>query len=302
MISAILWVAAQAAGAASQAISIPIGAADFLSMEASTRLSGTAGAFAAEELGPMGVFTSPASTLGAGPPELSVSFIKGLLDTTYGFVSGTTHSESGNTMTAAFSYDRTDRVRVVRPGEVPVDSAPVYDLAFVAAFAKRSNAAIAFGVDLKAFDSRLVDTESRGAAVDVDVLMTPETIHPARLQLSARNVGYASAHVSLDSLTGASAAAALSAPIDILDGQRLTLGCLLLRPVDPTLPFDFAAGVEYALRTGVAFRAGYRTGALLNHVTLGFGIHASALTLDYAFVPFAELGASHRLSLSYLLR
>src|SRR5258706_15357500 len=104
----------------------------------------------------MDVLPSPESTLGAGPAEISASFIKGLLDTTSGFVSGTTHSESGNTLTAAFSYDRTDKVRVVRPGEAPVDGAPVYDLSFVAAYARRTNPAIAFGLDVKAFDSRLV--------------------------------------------------------------------------------------------------------------------------------------------------
>lgn len=68
------------------------------------------------------------------------------------------------------------------------------------------------------------------------------------------------------------------------------------RAGDPTVH----VGAEYAARKAVALRAGYNTrndaGA---GFTLGGGLVLRQFGLDYAFVPFGDLGNSHRFSLSY---
>jgi outer membrane protein OmpA-like peptidoglycan-associated protein len=71
-------------------------------------------------------------------------------------------------------------------------------------------------------------------------------------------------------------------------------------------------GAEYWVRTGiktgqdetfdVAVRAGYRTGYDASSApgfSLGAGLVYSALGLDYAFMPFGDLGVTHRLSMKY---
>lgn len=60
------------------------------------------------------------------------------------------------------------------------------------------------------------------------------------------------------------------------------------------------AGVEYVARKSVAVRVGYNgrneAGA---GITVGGGLVLHSFGLDYAFVPFGDLGSAHRFSLSF---
>ena len=278
------------------------GAGDLFLLESSVRLSGAAGALSADVLGPLGAFTSPASTYALGPPIVAASYVRGLLDTTYGFAGASMRSASGLSTCLGLAYARTDDVRIVLPGEPPRDGVPVYDFAFALTLAKRRTDFVLVGLGLKGFDSRLADRHVRGGALDADVLLTPASVAPLRIQLSLRDAGWATAEASDGQWTAAAFAVSLCLPVEVAVGQRLTMGAQLLRPTDATQPFDVAAGLEYALQQGVSFRAGYRTGALLSHATLGLGLHLANGSLDYAFVPFAELGISHRLAVTFAMK
>lgn len=80
--------------------------------------------------------------------------------------------------------------------------------------------------------------------------------------------------------------------------------------VDYSLPNDndgtVALGAEYRPLTRYAFRLGYRSTPGndihvdgLTGVTAGLGIFWGRLGIDYAFVPFGDLGDTHRVSLIY---
>jgi hypothetical protein len=68
---------------------------------------------------------------------------------------------------------------------------------------------------------------------------------------------------------------------------------------------DLSAGVEWGFEKQLFLRAGYRmpvedngiTG--LTGLTAGMGFVLSEVHLDYAYLPYGELGTSHRVSLSY---
>jgi len=67
---------------------------------------------------------------------------------------------------------------------------------------------------------------------------------------------------------------------------------------------DLHLGGEYILHDVLALRSGFRLGpqdwstlSLLSGVTFGFGINLSVFSLDYAFVPYGELGMTHRIAL-----
>jgi len=61
---------------------------------------------------------------------------------------------------------------------------------------------------------------------------------------------------------------------------------------------DSIAGA-FALRAGYQFNSEGQDYGGVSGLTLGGGIKLASLNLDYAYLPFGDLGASHRVSLSY---
>lgn len=62
--------------------------------------------------------------------------------------------------------------------------------------------------------------------------------------------------------------------------------------------FEFGGGVEVTPLDLLSLRVGYRSaGADVDEgLTAGLGVHWQALSLDYAYVPFGDLGDAHRIS------
>ena len=60
-----------------------------------------------------------------------------------------------------------------------------------------------------------------------------------------------------------------------------------------------AVGGEYNWRNFLYGRAGYRTGLHYEDVSFGMGVNYLELLFDYAFVPYSDLGSSHRFSFIY---
>jgi hypothetical protein len=73
----------------------------------------------------------------------------------------------------------------------------------------------------------------------------------------------------------------------------------LVRYGDPTLQ----VGAEYWIGRMLALRAGYderrNIDDKLKGLTAGLGARMEQFGLDYAFVPYGELGSTHRISLRY---
>ncbi len=59
------------------------------------------------------------------------------------------------------------------------------------------------------------------------------------------------------------------------------------------------AGVEYTFRNGFSLRGGYQTGTdfdFLSNLSGGLGYETESYNVDYAFVPFGDVGNTHRVS------
>jgi tetratricopeptide (TPR) repeat protein len=79
---------------------------------------------------------------------------------------------------------------------------------------------------------------------------------------------------------------------------------------DGTVEFQginrFGVGVEYAYRSQYFLRAGYQFHEQVNEIqglqdlTVGAGILWNGFQLDYAYLPYGDLGASNRISLNYI--
>lgn len=62
---------------------------------------------------------------------------------------------------------------------------------------------------------------------------------------------------------------------------------------------DYAAGVEYVIGDIVALRGGYKMGFDLLNMTAGLGVRLEeGLQFDYAYLPYGDLGITHRAALT----
>ncbi len=87
-------------------------------------------------------------------------------------------------------------------------------------------------------------------------------------------------------------------------GSDKSAGVLVVA-MDLNFPADGSVGVrmggEYQFDNGIAVRGGYRTGTgleFLSGLSGGAGYNTAAYHLDYAFVPYGDVGSTHRVSLT----
>lgn len=90
-------------------------------------------------------------------------------------------------------------------------------------------------------------------------------------------------------------------PATLRGGLALKLGSLTLS-FDMVSPNDndsyFCGGIEWALGSLVVLRGGYTDGQDVGEgYTAGIGFRSSTLSVDYAYVPYGDLGDTHRVSL-----
>jgi opacity protein-like surface antigen len=76
----------------------------------------------------------------------------------------------------------------------------------------------------------------------------------------------------------------------------------LLLVLDIASPTDndvyYGAGIEWWIMDGIALRAGYKTNQDIGEgLTAGLGFNKGKIRFDYAYVPYGELGNTHKVSL-----
>jgi len=78
--------------------------------------------------------------------------------------------------------------------------------------------------------------------------------------------------------------------------EALTLSADIAQPKDNDL--YWCAGVEWWMRNSIVLRVGYKTNQDIGTgLTAGLGFKTGKVQLDYAYVPYGDLGNAHRISL-----
>ncbi len=78
--------------------------------------------------------------------------------------------------------------------------------------------------------------------------------------------------------------------------QSLLLALDIAKPTDNDL--YYGAGIEWWIMDGIALRAGYKTNQDIGEgLTAGLGFNKGKIRFDYAYVPYGELGNTHRVLL-----
>lgn len=153
------------------------------------------------------------------------------------------------------------------------------------------------GVNLKVIEERLEQERSAGASLDLAGIYnfgdTRGFIRDLKLGVNIQNMGIMGKFIENQE----------SLPLNIKAGVSGRMaGGKLLAALEAGKPSDdgtkLGAGIEYNFGNGLCARAGYNgPNNFGSGLSLGLGLEYGQWSLDYAYVPYAELGDAHRVSL-----
>lgn len=171
------------------------------------------------------------------------------------------------------------------------------DKAFVLAYGREINDDISVGVNLKIIQQVNADVKGKGIAVDLGCLYNL----PVRNLIAGLNVQNIGPAIKINGEN-------FALPINVKLGcsyrvnQRLLLAMDLNQPIDNYL--SASMGGEFWFRNMFAVRLGYRYKlkgndlGFLSGLRAGCGFKWQILQLDYAWVPYGDLGNTHRISIN----
>jgi long-subunit fatty acid transport protein len=177
-----------------------------------------------------------------------------------------------------------------------------YDLALALSYAWKLGEKYNFGISFKFIRSNIDDVTGYAVAADFGFLFSP--IDRLNIGVNAQNAIIPVPIKYYREYTAVSAAHTL--PMNIKVGAAYKLSDNVNLSLDVNFPIDnnpnFHFGAEYWYGN-LAFRAGYKTDFiagidLLSGLTAGLGFKWKNYEADYAFVPYGDLGFTHRISLS----
>lgn len=153
------------------------------------------------------------------------------------------------------------------------------------------------GITLKGAMQTVADSNYSGLAVDLGALWTPG--RALRVGFTYNNLGTA--------IAGYSPASALRLGASYQLGEYRSNRLLLAGAGawEPNGVSRLQVGVEDSILSVLALRLGYQGNLAdsqiygLTGLTAGLGMEAQGFKLDYAFLPFGDLGSAHRISLGY---
>ena len=281
-------------------------AAQFLKVPPSARFAALAGAGLALN-GPDTFFLNPAGLASAGRKETSFSAsYETLLEESSRTGLVFSKGFAAGIFSAGLLYNNSGAglERLDGAGRASGTELTAYDAAFGAGWARSFRLAdLAF--NLKYIKSRLADVSGASAALDAGAVFKAGPGSSTDLALAIRNFGPPLKLGSEPAPLPFEAAGGLrwrySPSFDILFEGRLPVdhASYLILSGEWYIPYQtLPGGARQAgifLRSGMNFK-NYDDHGFMGSFSGGFGLKAGGLSFDYAFSPYGELGAAHRLT------
>lgn len=160
------------------------------------------------------------------------------------------------------------------------------------AYAFSINKELSAGLGVKTIEERLADVKKTGMAADVGLLYRGFFFKELSVGAVVQNISVSP--LRTDEPLPQTIVIGMAYTMSLFETQRLTFLSDVGIPNDGVTALG--VGVEYALNRYIAFRVGYKDKV---GFTLGGGLSFGNLNLNYAYVPYGELGNSYRIAVGY---
>ncbi|MFA5859841.1 MAG: PorV/PorQ family protein [Elusimicrobiota bacterium] len=290
----------------------PVGAA-FLKIGSSARAVGMGSAYTAVSNDVTGMMCNPGGVAKITKPEVALMHTQWLVDTTYDYAAIALPTKIGTLGCNVVYLSQGDLERRGDNRELE-GTFGAADIAGSVAFSRELVPGSSLGVNLKLVQQQIENERATGVAVDIG-LMHATAIKNLNLGVSIQNLGTQMKFISQG----------YNLPLTITAGVGYNLfGVVMLASDIKFSPYDskvgYAIGTEYTVMNMVSLRAGYlmkaisllksesntNTPTLISSQSLemdtglsaGLGFKLYNYQFDYSFVPYSDLGNTHRFSLS----
>lgn len=278
--------------------------ASFLKIDSDARAVSMGSAYTALASGVSAIAYNPAGLLAAKSVEIGFSHTTWLMDSRHDFIGvalpfkSVSGSKTQNSWVAGLGVTRLSNSSVeIRNADRSVGgSYSSYDQAVSVAFA-RAIGKSRLGLGIKYLESYIAGEKARAAAMDFGFSRTLNTWMPISIGLSVQNLGTAMKYISQKDQLPLSVAAGFS--FSIISGFNLAFD-VKRQVYDKQTKISF--GTEYAVLSGFALRSGYLantnlTGSKSKGFSVGAGVTLWNTQLDYAIIPYGELGNTQKITL-----
>ncbi len=161
-----------------------------------------------------------------------------------------------------------------------------YDVDVTIAYADRLNKAISYGIALKMIQQKIEEEKATGFAADIGLLYKVGFIKGMKIGLVAQNFGPKIKFIKESD--------PLPQNVKVGIGYNrgpFTFATDLVKPSDNDLRFSL--GGEFLIGDILALRTGYNSSYTYS---AGLGLTWKRISIDYAYVPYGDLGDTHRIS------
>ncbi len=264
----------------------------FLKLNGGTRAAAMGDTFVAIADDPSAIYWNPAGLTQIKSLELSSMYANWLAGTNYttlSLVRPFNPSIIGGISINYLSMGEIEETTLSQPGGTGRKFTPT-DYVVTLCFARKINPRLSLGVNVKSLNESIDSSDASGYAADLGLLLALS--EKSRFGFAVKNMG---------SLSGANNSLPLNyragLSLKMLPNDALLLGVDFNMPNDNQSTLHF--GAEYALRNTLFMRIGYNNRKETNAggtYGMGAGIKWKNLKLDYAYVPFGDLGNTSRIS------
>lgn len=276
-------------------------ASPFLKIGVGARACGMGEAFAGLSNDVSAIYWNPAGILQISQPELIAVHNHWISDINHEFIAYAHPVDENVTVgVGAILLYIDDLERRNAPTVEPISEFTASDTLFIFSLASKLNHKTTLGGSIKFILQRIDAQKTGNLAFDLGALA--QINDRSKLGIVLQNIGFKAKIYKED----------FSLPIwlklgiayNLFEYLHLTSDMTLYKDNNPTYSF----GLEYSFNKIVFLRVGYKKKSskpqedILSNVTLGVGFSVLNSQIDYAYIPYEDVGNSHRISLTLKFR
>lgn len=294
MLAALLLAALGAEAASFGSSAVGTTAAGFLDLGAGARAIGMGGAYSSVADEASALYWNPAAMTQVQNRSATLMHAAYIASSFYDYGSYVQNTQKYGAFGVGLQYFSFGSVNETDANFNPIGTVTPYDLAASVGYAYKFEDGFALGLAGKYIQSKLADTAHTEAA-DFGILSPRFIDDRLRLAVMAQNVG---GTLKYDQVKE-------SLPMAFKAGASFRILPNWLAAVDAAAPKGGSpyvnAGTEYILAAGDSWHFAGRAGfsSQDDSPSVGIGVECKGMSVDYAFVPYDDLGDVHRISLTF---